>query len=248
MTATLTATAIRPSRSTSRRGIRRPPCTPRRDALAHTGARSRARRAALHDRQARALLGHRGRVRCRDPVAAGLWLFGSADCGRLGPGARRPGMGGADAPPRLHALSRAGRRRRRRRHGRDGDPGAGRARRHPSQLLEKAAARDRGARLGRAPVPELTESERAAFAAFGKQAREGCIAEQGQSPQTIGYALNDSPAGLAAWILDHDTDVPRATRSSTTSRSIADRYRHVGRADVLGGRPRGGRREGAAGR
>ncbi len=42
--------------------------------------------------------------------------------------------------------------------------------------------------LGRAPVPKLTGTERAAFAAFGAQARKGFIAEQGQSPQTIGYA------------------------------------------------------------
>jgi pimeloyl-ACP methyl ester carboxylesterase len=60
--------------------------------------------------------------------------------------------------------------------------------------------------LGRAPVPEMTDEERAAFEAFGRQARKGYIAEQGQSPQTIGYALSDSPAGLAAWILDHDAD------------------------------------------
>jgi pimeloyl-ACP methyl ester carboxylesterase len=60
--------------------------------------------------------------------------------------------------------------------------------------------------LGRAPVPELTESERAAFAAFGMQSRKGYNAEQGQSPQTIGYALNDSPGALAAWMLDHDAD------------------------------------------
>ena len=61
--------------------------------------------------------------------------------------------------------------------------------------------------LGRAPIPQgLTDSERAAFAAFGAQARKGYIAEQGQSPQTIGYALTDSPAGLAAWMLDHDPD------------------------------------------
>ena len=38
------------------------------------------------------------------------------------------------------------------------------------------------------------------------QARKGYAAEQGQSPQTIGYALTDTPAGLAAWMLDHDTD------------------------------------------
>jgi len=61
--------------------------------------------------------------------------------------------------------------------------------------------------LGRAPVPErFTEPERAALAAFGAQARKGYAAEQGQSPQTIGYPLTDSPAGLAAWMLDHDTD------------------------------------------
>jgi pimeloyl-ACP methyl ester carboxylesterase len=68
--------------------------------------------------------------------------------------------------------------------------------------LEVAAAL-----LGRAPVPEgVTDKERAAFAAFGAQARKGYAAEQGQTPQTIGYSLTDSPAGLAAWMLDHDTD------------------------------------------
>jgi pimeloyl-ACP methyl ester carboxylesterase len=61
--------------------------------------------------------------------------------------------------------------------------------------------------LGRAPVPQgFTEEERAAFAAFGTQARKGYNAEQSQSPQTIGYPLADSPAGLAAWMLDHDAD------------------------------------------
>jgi hypothetical protein len=61
--------------------------------------------------------------------------------------------------------------------------------------------------LGRAPVPQgFIEQERAAFAAFGAQARKGYNAEQGQSPQTIGYPLTDSPAGLAAWMLDHDAD------------------------------------------
>ena len=68
--------------------------------------------------------------------------------------------------------------------------------------LEVAAAL-----LGRAPVPQgFTDAERAAFTAFGAQARKGYAAEQGQSPQTIGYPLTDSPAGLAAWMLDHDAD------------------------------------------
>jgi pimeloyl-ACP methyl ester carboxylesterase len=59
---------------------------------------------------------------------------------------------------------------------------------------------------GHAPVPELTEEERAAFDAFPMQFTKGYIAEQGQTPQTIGYSLTDSPVGLAAWILDHDAD------------------------------------------
>jgi hypothetical protein len=40
----------------------------------------------------------------------------------------------------------------------------------------------------------------------------GCGRRAGPSPQTVGYALTDSPAGLAAWIgerLDSWTD-PRA--------------------------------------
>src|SRR5207248_618322 len=34
------------------------------------------------------------------------------------------------------------------------------------------------------------------------QAESGYKAIQGTKPQTLGYALNDSPAGLAAWILE----------------------------------------------
>jgi pimeloyl-ACP methyl ester carboxylesterase len=61
--------------------------------------------------------------------------------------------------------------------------------------------------FGAAPEPEgLTQEERQAFDPFRTQFRKGYIAEQGQSPQTIGYALTDSPVGLASWILDHDID------------------------------------------
>jgi len=61
--------------------------------------------------------------------------------------------------------------------------------------------------FGGAPDPEgLTDDERVAFKAFKAQFRKGYIVEQGQTPQTIGYSLTDSPIGLAAWILDHDTD------------------------------------------
>src|SRR4051794_11497723 len=61
--------------------------------------------------------------------------------------------------------------------------------------------------FGGAPVPEgLTETERAALAPLVRQFKKGYIAEHGQTPQTIGYSLTDSPAGLASWILDHDAD------------------------------------------
>ena len=62
--------------------------------------------------------------------------------------------------------------------------------------------------LGGGPMPAETEQERAAleqtktFRASGF----GYFLEQATRPQTIGYALLDSPAALAAWMLDHDTD------------------------------------------
>jgi pimeloyl-ACP methyl ester carboxylesterase len=58
-----------------------------------------------------------------------------------------------------------------------------------------------------APEPEgLTDDERVALEALRAQFRKGYIIEQGQSPQSIGYSLTDSPTGLAAWMLDHDAD------------------------------------------
>ena len=53
-----------------------------------------------------------------------------------------------------------------------------------------------------------TDEERAAagqlaeFTATGN----GYFVEQATRPQTIGYALLDSPVALAAWMIDHDTD------------------------------------------
>jgi pimeloyl-ACP methyl ester carboxylesterase len=61
--------------------------------------------------------------------------------------------------------------------------------------------------FGGAPIPDgLTEKELAALNLLRAQFMKGYIAEQGQSPQTIGYSITDSPLGLAAWILDHDVD------------------------------------------
>jgi pimeloyl-ACP methyl ester carboxylesterase len=56
--------------------------------------------------------------------------------------------------------------------------------------------------------PKETEEERAAVEA-GASFRAtgfGYFLEQTTRPQTIGYALLDSPVALAAWMLDHDTD------------------------------------------
>ena len=62
--------------------------------------------------------------------------------------------------------------------------------------------------LSGAPVPENTEEERAAREAINtfRASGFGYFLEQSTRPQTIGYALLDSPVALAAWMLDHDTD------------------------------------------
>lgn len=62
---------------------------------------------------------------------------------------------------------------------------------------------------GPAPVG-LSEKERAAFEAldtFFKKYR-AYAAMMGTRPQTIGYALTDSPVGLAAWIYDYNNGEP----------------------------------------
>jgi pimeloyl-ACP methyl ester carboxylesterase len=59
-----------------------------------------------------------------------------------------------------------------------------------------------------APHPTESEQERAAadqLATF-RATGFGYFLEQATRPQTIGYALLDSPVALAAWMLDHDTD------------------------------------------
>jgi pimeloyl-ACP methyl ester carboxylesterase len=57
-------------------------------------------------------------------------------------------------------------------------------------------------------LPAATEQERTAQSAVKMFATDGFgyFVEQATRPQTIGYSLLDSPAGLAAWLLDHDTD------------------------------------------
>lgn len=73
-------------------------------------------------------------------------------------------------------------------------------------------------------LPKDSDEERAALAALQVFATtgKGYLVEQSTRPQTIGYALLDSPVALAAWMLDHDTDS----------------YLKISRA-FLGGRPSG---------
>jgi pimeloyl-ACP methyl ester carboxylesterase len=58
------------------------------------------------------------------------------------------------------------------------------------------------------PSAEPSEQERAALDAIAtfRTSGSGYFIEQATRPQTIGYALLDSPVALAAWLLDHDTD------------------------------------------
>ncbi len=88
-----------------------------------------------------------------------------------------------------------------------GDWGAGvtrhLARRHPSQIV--------GIHVNMvvvtpdpATMSELTEQEQAALASMKHYADQdsGYLKQQSTRPQTIGYALVDSPGGLCAWIVE----------------------------------------------
>jgi pimeloyl-ACP methyl ester carboxylesterase len=57
-------------------------------------------------------------------------------------------------------------------------------------------------------LPAESEQEHAAHDALTTFLTDGLaiVLEQSTRPQTIGYSLLDSPVGLAAWMVDHDTD------------------------------------------
>jgi pimeloyl-ACP methyl ester carboxylesterase len=61
---------------------------------------------------------------------------------------------------------------------------------------------------GGPPPADPSEEERAALDALAtfRATGFGYFVEQATRPQTIGYALLDSPVALAGWMLDHDTD------------------------------------------
>jgi pimeloyl-ACP methyl ester carboxylesterase len=50
------------------------------------------------------------------------------------------------------------------------------------------------------------KKEPVALDALAALFRRGYFVEMPEHPQTIGYALTDTPVGLAAWMLDHDAD------------------------------------------
>jgi pimeloyl-ACP methyl ester carboxylesterase len=58
------------------------------------------------------------------------------------------------------------------------------------------------------PQPADSDEERAAADQLDtfRESGFGYFLEMATRPQTIGYALLDSPVALAAWLLDHDTD------------------------------------------
>jgi pimeloyl-ACP methyl ester carboxylesterase len=56
------------------------------------------------------------------------------------------------------------------------------------------------------PNPAKEEQEALDAIATFRTSGNGYLIEQNTRPQTIGYALLDSPVALAAWMLDHDTD------------------------------------------
>jgi microsomal epoxide hydrolase len=105
-------------------------------------------------------------------------------------------------------------------------------------------------------VPALTEEEERDVAAMFEWRLDGAGYQeiQGTRPQTLGYALEDSPAGLAAWIVekfrswsDCDGDVERSftkdqllanitlywvTRTATSSTRLYWETRTTGRASI----------------
>ena len=58
------------------------------------------------------------------------------------------------------------------------------------------------------PMPTNTDDERAAAAQIAtfQRSGNGYFVEMASRPQTVGYALLDSPIALATWMVDHDTD------------------------------------------
>jgi pimeloyl-ACP methyl ester carboxylesterase len=79
-------------------------------------------------------------------------------------------------------------------------------------------------------LPRESDQERAAAAAVATFREEGFgyFLEMATRPQTIGYALLDSPVALAAWLLDHDTDsYYKISRAFVDGEPVGNLTRHT---------------------
>jgi pimeloyl-ACP methyl ester carboxylesterase len=87
------------------------------------------------------------------------------------------------------------------------------------------------------PQPAESEQERAAtdqLATF-RESGFGYFLEMATRPQTIGYALLDSPVALAAWLLDHDTDSYYKISRAFVGESVLD----LTQGSIVDGEPTG---------
>jgi epoxide hydrolase len=103
-----------------------------------------------------------------------------------------------------------------------------------------------------ATMDDLTEREKAAIATmdYYRKWDSGYSKQQSTRPQTIGYSLLDSPAGLCAWIIEKfwswtDCHRPHQGRDARQRHAVlAARHRRVVRPAVLGEFPHADPRDG----
>ena len=159
----------------------------------------------------------------------------------VGPVAHRAGVRGADGPARLHALRRAGRRLGGA--GRDADR---RDRRRALRRASTSTCRSRARPDDAAAAHRRTNRPTSRRSHGFRREEAGYSHEQGTKPQTLGVALNDSPAGLLAWIVekfrtwsDCDGDPGERVHARPAAHQrdavLGDGHDHVVGAAVLGG-------------
>jgi pimeloyl-ACP methyl ester carboxylesterase len=148
------------------------------------------------DRPGRARRRPSGCVPRRMPIAARLRVQRKAIRSGLGDRADRCGLGHPDGPARLLAVRSQG-----------GDWGTSISTllaRHDPQHVAGIHLTPPLAPPDPATFGDLTEAERSTLASLEHSAEwdSGYSKEHSTRPQTIGYALTDSPAALCAWIIE----------------------------------------------
>ena len=126
-----------------------------------------------------------------------------ADHGRVG-SARGARLGRADEATWIYAIRGARRRLGCDCHGRDGDARTSRIDRHSLQHAWRCTTRRiKGARDRRPSASGMSDEERAQFEKLKDLFAKGVYYayEMATRPQTL-YGIADSPAGLAAWLID----------------------------------------------